>query len=291
MTTLDWIRGIYAWLGAILSRVDNMAADINRIWDWCQSSGQFQGGSDKLDTIIAKLDAMETKMAALDDAIVALQGDVATLTTVDASAVALIQGFAAQLAAAIAAAQAAGATPAQLQSLTDLHTGIVANDQALAAAVAAGLVAPSAHRRRDSRHDHRLPLVHRGLDALLHAGGQRVGDRWHRDHRILSARLAWPLYPSATANKAWCNCGGSPFPRFSARRSIPEHALWLRKYRCGTSPVSEISDNDDTPSSLGYGATKPVHSDILRVQDPVGPPVPQLPQAPDDGSERPSSVI
>jgi ABC-type transporter Mla MlaB component len=82
--------------------------------------------------------AMEAKMSALDDAITQLQSDVANLTTVDQSAMALITGFATQLAAAVAAAAAAGASPAQLQSLTDLHTAIVAQDTSLAAAVAAG---------------------------------------------------------------------------------------------------------------------------------------------------------
>lgn len=77
-------------------------------------------------------------MSALDDAIAQLQADVANLTTVDQSAMALITGFATQLAAAVAAAAAAGASPAQLQSLTDLHTTIVAQDDALAGAVASG---------------------------------------------------------------------------------------------------------------------------------------------------------
>lgn len=76
-------------------------------------------------------------MSALDDSITALQASVATLTSVDQSAITLIQGISAEIAAAVAAAQAAGATPAQLQSLTDLKTAIDAQDTALAAAVAA----------------------------------------------------------------------------------------------------------------------------------------------------------
>jgi predicted benzoate:H+ symporter BenE len=74
-------------------------------------------------------------MAQLDDQIAALTADVENLKTVDAAAVALISGFSAQLAAAVTAAQAAGATPAQLQSLTDLDTAIKANTADLAAAV------------------------------------------------------------------------------------------------------------------------------------------------------------
>ena len=76
-------------------------------------------------------------MAALDDKIAALTAEVANNTSVEKSAAALINGFAKQLADAVAAAQAAGATPAQLQSLTDLSTSLAANDSDLAAAVAA----------------------------------------------------------------------------------------------------------------------------------------------------------
>mgnify|MGYP001614089774 CR=1 FL=1 len=81
-------------------------------------------------------------MSALDDKITALQAEVAKNTTVEKSALALIQGFAAQLAAAVQAALAAGATRAQLQSLTDLQTTITANDDELAAAVLANTPAP-----------------------------------------------------------------------------------------------------------------------------------------------------
>ena len=54
---------------------------------------------------------------------------------VEKSALALIQGFSQRLADAIAAAQAAGATPVELQALTDLGTTLKANDDELAAAV------------------------------------------------------------------------------------------------------------------------------------------------------------
>jgi hypothetical protein len=76
-------------------------------------------------------------------AIAELQADVTQETTVNQSAITLIQGFAAQLAAAVAAAAAAGATPAQLQALSDLGTSINANATALAAAVAAGTTPPA----------------------------------------------------------------------------------------------------------------------------------------------------
>ncbi len=74
---------------------------------------------------------------ALQDEIDALKTEVANNTSVEQSAAALIKGFSAQLAAAVAAAQAAGATPEQLQSLTDLSTTLTANDADLSAAVAA----------------------------------------------------------------------------------------------------------------------------------------------------------
>lgn len=81
-------------------------------------------------------------MAALDDKIAALTAEVARQTTVEKSALALIQGFAAQLAAAVAAAQAAGASDAQLQALTDLQTTLTANDDELSTAVAANTATP-----------------------------------------------------------------------------------------------------------------------------------------------------
>lgn len=75
----------------------------------------------------------DSVQAAIDQ----LTADVAAETAANQSAITLIQGFAAQLAAAVAAAQAAGATPAQLQALTDLAAGVENNTAALAAAVAA----------------------------------------------------------------------------------------------------------------------------------------------------------
>ena len=83
-------------------------------------------------------------MAAIDDKIAALQTEVANQTTVDNSAVALLQGLSTQLAAALAAAANAGATPAQLQALTDLQTTLAANDTTLSAAVTANTPAAPA---------------------------------------------------------------------------------------------------------------------------------------------------
>ena len=87
--------------------------------------------------ILATLKIEEQNMAALDDQITALTAEVTKNTTVEKSALALINGISAQITAAVAAATAAGATPAQLASLTALNTSLNANDTELAAAVTA----------------------------------------------------------------------------------------------------------------------------------------------------------
>ena len=74
---------------------------------------------------------------ALDTQIATLQAEVTAETTVEASAVTLIQGIPALIAAAVVQAQAAGATPAELASLTALANQITANSAGLSAAVTA----------------------------------------------------------------------------------------------------------------------------------------------------------
>jgi hypothetical protein len=64
---------------------------------------------------------------------------------------------------------------------------------------------------------------------------------------------------------------------------IPEQAFGLKKYRCGRSPVSKVSDKEHTAASLG-------HSEVLSVKNPVGEPIPELPQHPEEGSKIPSPV-
>jgi hypothetical protein len=105
----------------------------------------------KLDKIIAILATIQAEMlimsatvSTIDSDIAELQSDVAALTTTVGSAVALIDGFAAQLAAAQSAALAAGATPEELSVLTALHASISAQTTALAAAVAANTPAAPA---------------------------------------------------------------------------------------------------------------------------------------------------
>lgn len=76
-------------------------------------------------------------MSVIDDELTALSGQVDATKGVEASAKMLIDGFAAKLAAAVAAATAAGATPAQLQQITDLQGALKTSSDDLAASVAA----------------------------------------------------------------------------------------------------------------------------------------------------------
>jgi hypothetical protein len=59
--------------------------------------------------------------------------------------------------------------------------------------------------------------------------------------------------------------------------------LALKKNRCGTAPVSKVSDNEHTAAALG-------HSEVLSVKDSVSDAIPELDHAPDNGTEVPSSV-
>ena len=92
--------------------------------------------------LVAVLNHIGKIMSAIDDSIKALTDTVAAQTTVDASAVAALSGIAKMLKDALAAASSAGATPAQLQSLTDLSASISANNAGLATAVTANTPAP-----------------------------------------------------------------------------------------------------------------------------------------------------
>jgi hypothetical protein len=74
----------------------------------------------------------------LDAQIAAIALEVGNDTTVDGSALKLIQSIPGLIAAAVATALTKGATPAQLQSLSDLQDTLAKNDTVLAAAVSAG---------------------------------------------------------------------------------------------------------------------------------------------------------
>lgn len=90
------------------------------------------------------LTKLEERLMQVDDEIAALVADVTAGTTVSQSAITLLNGIPALITTAVAAAVAAGATPAQLQALTDLNTGITSNNAALAAAVTANTPAAAA---------------------------------------------------------------------------------------------------------------------------------------------------
>jgi len=79
--------------------------------------------------------------AAIDN----LTAEVTAVTSVDASALAFVQGVPALIAAAVAAAGANGATAAELQPLTDLGNALKAQSDQLAAAITANT--PAARRK------------------------------------------------------------------------------------------------------------------------------------------------
>lgn len=84
------------------------------------------------------------KMSQLDDDIADLSSRISHLTSVDASAVTLINGFSDRLKQAVDEAVSAGAPPTTLQALVDLGTSIDASAGTLAAAVAANTPAAPA---------------------------------------------------------------------------------------------------------------------------------------------------
>lgn len=91
---------------------------------------RMDGISRKLDLIIERLDTMSKE---LDD----LATQVASNSVLLDSATALINGIAARIDAAVAAAQSAGATPAELAQMVALSAELKSKDDTLAAAVTA----------------------------------------------------------------------------------------------------------------------------------------------------------
>lgn len=86
----------------------------------------------------------ENQMTALSDAIAKLQSDVAAESSVVDSAEALLVGIKAALDKAIADAANAGASPADLQALSDLSASVGAKTAELSASVAANTPAAPA---------------------------------------------------------------------------------------------------------------------------------------------------
>jgi hypothetical protein len=105
----------------------------------------------------------------------------------------------------------------------------------------------------------------------------------HCDYRILPSRIAISFDSPPTSCKAWRKIVGNSFPRLAARRSMPAQAFALKKYRCGTPPVSKMSDNEDATAPLG-------HSKELSVQHSPSATIPEFRQCPDDGAEVPAAV-
>ena len=89
---------------------------------------------------------ISTMSVTVQEALDTLTAQVTQETTVNQSAITLINGFPALIAAAVAAAQAAGATPAQLAAFDTLSTTITQNATDLAAAVTAGTPAAASRR-------------------------------------------------------------------------------------------------------------------------------------------------
>jgi hypothetical protein len=88
---------------------------------------------------------------------------------------------------------------------------------------------------------------------------------------------------SATCRSACAKGSGNVFPRFAARRRMPEQAFALKQYGRRWSPVSKIADNEDATPSLG-------NSEVLSVKNAVGEPIPEFAQRPEEDSKRSSSV-
>jgi uncharacterized coiled-coil protein SlyX len=127
-----------------------MAGELNtealRVWEQAAEEAIWRGTRAvraMLSELNEKIERIKEHMSALDDKIAALTTEVANNTTVEKSALALINGFAAQLQTAVQAALAAGATDAQLKALTDLQSSLSANDTELSAAVAANTPPPA----------------------------------------------------------------------------------------------------------------------------------------------------
>ncbi len=91
----------------------------------------------QLGQVLTTIMKVAQQMSQMDDEIAQLQTDVTALRGAEDSAIALINGIAQKIADAVAAALAAGATPAQLQAVLDLSTAVKTDAADLAAAVAA----------------------------------------------------------------------------------------------------------------------------------------------------------
>jgi hypothetical protein len=96
----------------------------------------------KLDTIIQTINQMETKMSVISDKLDTLRAGVERIETAEAAVAAFVAGVPALIQAAVDAAIAAGATPAELTSFDELNTRLTADAAKIAADVVANTPPP-----------------------------------------------------------------------------------------------------------------------------------------------------
>jgi hypothetical protein len=94
--------------------------------------------NNQLSNIVTILKRIETKMSLLDDKLNAVIANVTDENTVIDGAITFINSVPGLIQTAVTAALAAGATPAQLQAVTDLGTAITNKSSALKTALVAG---------------------------------------------------------------------------------------------------------------------------------------------------------
>lgn len=129
---LDHIDGILQYLVEQGKRSEHLDRMLHRL---VERTEHLDGMAHQFDT---KLNRILLNMSQMDDDVTQLVADSAAMRTVIDSAVAAFNGFAALIQKAVDDALAAGATPAQLQSMSDLHTAAVQQAADLAAAIPAG---------------------------------------------------------------------------------------------------------------------------------------------------------
>jgi hypothetical protein len=91
---------------------------------------------------------------------------------------------------------------------------------------------------------------------------------------------------SATARRAVSNWGGRERPRRVARLRIPDAAFCDSEYfseAFGSRISVSDGDHENSPSTLG-------DTEVLRVENPVAPPIPALGHRVQDEGEVPSTV-
>src|SRR5262249_48755830 len=143
-----------------------------------------------------------------------------------------------------------------------------------------------AFQRRQATHAGRVLVVPTGqIAAWVRATAERAGSEKIVGFPVHAvARLARQQWASrhrevdASASSAVIKRGGKVLPRLAARRRMPAAAFADSQYLRGTARVSRTADNEHATASLG-------DSEPSRVQNSVGPPIPELPQSQQEVSE------